>query len=181
MTLMNTTIPGYQSQLDSLANTIATAVNSQQAAGYDLNGNSGTALFSSTASAATITVNPAITTSQIAAASASNSGDGNNALTMSDLANDTTQMSGQTFSGYYNGLVTQVGQDVQNSGNAVTQDAAYSNQLSTLQQSNSGVSLNQELINLTSYQQSYGASAKVIVAVNNMMNDLLAMIAAATG
>ncbi|MDR3579101.1 MAG: flagellar hook-associated protein FlgK [Oryzomonas sp.] len=183
MVLMNTTIPGYQNQLNSLASTIATAVNTQQGAGYDLNGNSGAALFTSSTSApisaATISLNPAITTSQIAAASASNSGDGNSALTMANLANDTTQMGGQTFSGYYNSLVSKVGQDVQTSKNAVTQGAAYSNQLSTLQQSNSGVSLNQELINLTTYQQSYGASAKVIVAVNNMMNDLLAMIAAA--
>jgi flagellar hook-associated protein 1 FlgK len=179
MTLMNTTIPGYQSQLNSLATTIATAVNTQQGAGYDLNGDSGTALFSATTSAATITVNSAITTSQIAAASTSSSGDGNNALAISDLANDTTQMSGQTFSGYYNSLVTKVGQDVQTSESAVTKDTAYSNQLSTLQQSNSGVSLDQELINLTTYQQSYGASAKVIVAVNNMMTTLLDMIAAA--
>jgi len=178
MTLMNTTIPGYQSKLDALASTIATAVNSQQKAGYDLNGNKGSALFSGTTSAATIAVSSSITASGIAAASASGAGDGNNALTVSDLANDATQMSGQTFSGYYSSLVSQVGQDVQNSESNVTKDTAYSTQLSTLQQSNSGVSLDQELINLTTYQQSYGASAKVLVAVNNMMTTLLSIIAA---
>lgn len=191
MALMNITIPGYQTQLDNLAQTIATEVDKQQESGTDQNGNAGIALFSpappALATGATIAVASGFTPSNIAAAASgapSDSGDNSNALLIADLANSTTHtvaaVSGQTFSSYYNSLVTQVGQDVQTSQNAVTQDAAYSNQLSTLQQSNSGVSLNQELVNLTTYQQSYGASAKVIVAVNNMMNDLLSMIAAAT-
>ena len=157
MDLINTVIPGYQSQVNNLASTIATAVNNLQTSGSDLNGNAGIALFNpappATATGATITVNPNFTTSNIAAAaggSPAGSDDSSNALTIADLANSTTTMpGGQTFSNYYNSLVTQVGQDVQTSGNNVTKDQTYSNQLSTLQQSNSGVSLNKELINLT--------------------------------
>jgi len=176
--LRDTIIPGYQSQLDTLATTIATKVNAQQQAGYDLTGTAGIALFSPATNAATIAVNSAITgTSQIAASSsASSTGDGSNALTIADLANDTTAMSGSTFSGYYTSLVTQVGQDGQTSKNNVTQDEAYSNQLSTLRESNSGVSLDEELVNLTKYQQSYQASAKLITTVTDMMDTVLGLI-----
>jgi flagellar hook-associated protein 1 len=178
--LRDTIIPGYQSQVDALATTIASKVNTQQQAGYDLNGTAGIALFSPATGGATIAVNPAITsTSQIAASSsASSTGDSSNALTIADLANDTATMSGQTFSGYYNSLVAKVGQDVKTSGNKVTQDQTYSNQLSSLRESNSGVSLDEELVNLTKYQQSYQASAKVISAAVSMMDTVLSLIGA---
>jgi len=176
--LRDTIIPGYQSQLDTLATTIAAKVNAQQQAGYDLNGTAGVALFSPATSAATMAVNSAITgTSQIAASSSSSStGDSGNALTIADLANDTTTMSGSTFSDYYTSLVTQVGQDVKTSTSNVTQDTAYSNQLSTLRESNSGVSLDEELVNLTKYQKSYQASAKLITTVTDMMDTVLGLI-----
>lgn len=176
--LRDSILPDYQSRIDALATSIATAVNTQQQAGYDLNGTAGIALFSPATSGATIAVNTAITsTDQIAASSSSSTkGDSGNALLLADLANDTTAMSGSTFSGYYNNLVTQVGQDVQNSKNNVTQDEAYSTQLSTLRESNSGVSLDEELINLTKYQKSYQASAKLITTVSDMMDTVLGLI-----
>ncbi len=87
---------------------------------------------------------------------------------------------GQTFSDFYNSLVTQVGQDVQTSGNNVTQAQTYGNQLSTLQQSNSGVSLDQELINLTTYQKSYQASATLVSTVTSMMDVILNLIGVPT-
>ncbi|GFE61480.1 flagellar hook-associated protein FlgK [Geobacter sp. AOG2] len=176
--LRDTVIPGYQSQLDTLATTIATKVNAQQQAGYDLNGTAGIALFNPGTSAATIAVNSAITGTNLVAASsnASSTGDGSNALAMADLANDTTTMSGSTFSDYYTSMVTQVGQDVATSKNNVTQNTAYSNQLSTLRESNSGVSLDEELVNLTKYQKSYQASAKLITTVTDMMDTVLGLI-----
>jgi flagellar hook-associated protein 1 FlgK len=188
LNLINTVIPGYQSQVDNLAQAIASEVNTQQEAGTDQNGNAGIALFSpAPATGATIAVASGFTTSNIAAAAASaagiiNSGDSSNALTIAELANTTTHtvvaVSGQTYSQYYNSLVTQVGQDVQTSGNNVTKDQTYSNQLNTLQQSNSGVSLDEELVNLTTYQQSYQAAAKVISTATSMMDTVLGLIGA---
>lgn len=181
LNLRDTVIPGYQKQVDALAQTIASEVNTQQQAGYDKNGTLGIALFNPATSGATIAVNSAITgTDQIAASSsASNSGDNSNALLIAGLANSTTHttaVSGQTFGNYYNNLVAKVGQDVKTSGNKVTQDQTYSNQLSTLRESNSGVSLDEELVNLTNYQKSYQASAKVISTAASMMDTILAII-----
>jgi len=181
LALRDTIIPGYQSQVDLLATTIASKVNTLQASGADLTGAAGIALFApATTSAATIAINPAITgTSQIAAAasgSAANSGDNSNALAMAALQNDTTTMAGSTFSGSYNTLVSKVGLDVQSIKNTVSRDEAFSSQLSTLRESNSGVSLDEELTNLVTYQRSYQASSKIITTATAMMDTVLGLI-----
>jgi flagellar hook-associated protein 1 FlgK len=167
--------------VDLLATTIAAKVNTQQQAGTDLTGTAGIALFSPATSAATIAINPAITgTNQIATAasgSAANSGDNTNALALAALQNDTTTMSGSTFSGSYNTLVSKVGLDVQSIKNTVSRDEAFSNQLSTLRESNSGVSLDEELTNLVTYQRSYQASSKIITTATAMMDTVLGLIA----
>ncbi|QEM69862.1 flagellar hook-associated protein FlgK [Geobacter sp. FeAm09] len=181
LALRDTIIPGYLSQVDALASTIASKVNAQQAAGFDISGPpgaAGIAMFSPAASAATIAINPALTsTDQIAASgSATLSGDNSNAVAMAALLNDTSTMGGSTFTGYYNSLASKVGLDVQSSQNTVAQDEAFSNQLSTLRESNSGVSLDEELTNLVKYQRSYQASSKIITTATDMMDTVIGLI-----
>ena len=193
--LRDVTIPNYLNQVNTLATSIATRVNTLQQAGSDLNGSVPPATIAffdpATVSAATIAINPALTSSQIAAAgvnpgspgppvvpaTALPSGDNSNALKIADLQNANT-MSGNTatFNSYYDGLVSTIGQDVQSSKNTVTQDTAYTQQLSNLQQSNSGVSLDEELTNLMMYQRSYQASAKLITTATDMMDTVLGII-----
>ncbi|MEI6209976.1 MAG: flagellar basal body rod C-terminal domain-containing protein, partial [Desulfuromonadales bacterium] len=66
--------------------------------------------------------------------------------------------------------------DVQSSKATVVQDDAYTKQLTALRDSNSGVSLDEELTNLIKYQRSYQASAKIITTVSDMLDVTLAMI-----
>jgi len=181
--LCDVTIPGYQSQLDSLAKTIVTTVNAQQQAGSDLNGSAPPATVAffdpSKLTAATIAINPALTsTNQIAAAAnGASSGDNSNALLIANLQNSLSMSSNtQTFNGYYDSLVSKVGQDVQTANNNVTQSNALTQQLTTLQQSNSGVSLDEQLTKLMQYQQSYQASAKIITTATAMMDTVLGLI-----
>ena len=81
-----------------------------------------------------------------------------------------------TFNSYYDSMVSTVGLDVQSAQNTVTQDNAYTQQLTTLQQSNSGVSLDEELTNLVQYQRSYQASAKLISTATDMMDTVIGLI-----
>lgn len=177
--LRDVTIPGYLKQVDTLASTIASKVNTQQQAGYDLNGTAGVALFSGTSSAANFAVSSTITPDQVAAANSSSTAPGgnDNALAIADLQNAPTMSSNTTtFNGYYDSLVSTVGLDVQSSQTTVKQDTAFTQQLTTLQQSNSGVSLDEELTNLVQYQRSYQASAKVITTATDMMDTVLGLI-----
>jgi flagellar hook-associated protein 1 FlgK len=81
-----------------------------------------------------------------------------------------------TFSSYYSSLVSTVGLDVQSSKTTVAQDEAFTKQLTTLRESNSGVSLDEELTNLVKYQRSYQASAKLISTATEMMDTVIGMI-----
>jgi flagellar hook-associated protein 1 FlgK len=180
LALRDTIIPAYQTQVDALATTITTQVNTQHAAGFDLNGTPGIALFDPAATnAATFGLNPAIvSTTQIAASSSALlTGDNGNALLVSNLQSQKSMAGGTlTLNGYWDGLVSKIGLDVASSKTTVSQDAAFSKQLSSLRESNSGVSLDEELTNLIKYQRSYQASAKLITTATEMMDTVIGMM-----
>ena len=180
LALRDTIIPSYLAQVDALATTITTQVNTQHTAGFDLNGNPGIALFDPAATnAATFGLNPAIvSTSQIAASSSTLlAGDNGNALLMANLQSQKLMSGGTlTFNSYLDGLISKIGLDVASSKTTVSQDDAFSKQLSTLRESNSGVSLDEELTNLVKYQRSYQASAKLITSATEMLDTVIGMI-----
>jgi len=84
-----------------------------------------------------------------------------------------------TTGGYsmsYKALVAKVGQDVQSAKTVVSQDAAFMKQLVTLRDSNSGVSLDEELTDLIKFQRSYQASAKLITTATDMMDIAIGLV-----
>jgi len=178
--MRDTIIPGYLSQVDSLAAAIASTVNAVHTAGSDLNGNDGIAFFdAASATAASIAINPALTsTDQIAAAGkGAPAGDNSNALQIAQLQNALTMSTNTaSFNSYYDRLVSSVGLDVQTAKNTVTQDDVFTKQLTSLRESNSGVSLDEELTNLVKYQRSYQASAKLITTVADMLDMVMGII-----
>lgn len=171
LNMRDTIIPSYQKQVDSLATGIASAVNAQQAAGYDLTGTAGINFFNPATSAATIAVNTAMTTTTIAASGTVGvNGDNSNALKIAQLNSQ------NGYSNTYDALVAQVGVDVQAAKTTSSQDDAFMKQLTTLRDSNSGVSLDEELTTLIQYQKSYQASAKLITTASDMMDTVINMI-----
>ncbi len=139
ITLRDTTIPGYQAQLNTIASTLITQTNAQSAAGFDLNGNTGGAFFTGT-DASNIAVNPAIVSnpSLIAASATGAVGDAGNALAIADMQN-TNVIGSSTIDSAYTQLVTQVGSDVQQATNQVDTTTSLVNALQNQRQSVSGV------------------------------------------
>ena len=180
MALRDTIIPGYLNQVDALATTIASQVNTQHKLGFDSTGAGGIDFFDpATTSAATFNINPVLTsTNQIAASgNALLIGDNSNALKLAQLQNQKFLTGNTTtFNSYFDSLVSQVGLDVQSSKNTEAQDIAFTKQLTTLRESNSGVSLDEELTNLVKYQRSYQASAKLINTATEMMDIVIGLI-----
>jgi flagellar hook-associated protein 1 FlgK len=178
VTALTTTIPGFQSQLDSVASSLASTLNSAQAAGYDQNGNAGTAMIGTSDGSGTVTAAnvKVILTSPagIAAAATQTTGgnlDGSNALAVSATGSSATSPDAS-----YANLVGAVGtasaaaQQAQSTQDAVV--TAVTNQ----QQSISGVNYDQEVTDMMSYQQSYNASAKVLTTINSLFDTLLSMV-----
>lgn len=180
LALRDTIIPGYLQQVNDLATTITSNINTQHTLGFDLTGTGGIDFFDGTATdAATFKLNPLLTsTNQIAASSnALLAGDNSNALKLAQLQNQKLMNgSTSTFNSYFDSLVSQVGLDVRSSKNTEAQDIAFTKQLTTLRDSNSGVSLDEELTNLIKYQRSYQASAKLITTATEMMDTVINMI-----
>lgn len=181
--MRDVTIPGYLQQVDNLAAAIVSNVNAlhsnpPNANAYTVAGVAGGNFFDPAGTTAA-TISLAVTSaSQIASSgSATAPGDSSNAIAIAQLQ-DANTMAGNTttFSLYYNSLVSQVGLDVQTSQTVVSQDAAFTKQLQTLRDSNSAVSLDEELTDLIKYQRSYQASAKLISTATEMMDVLLNMV-----
>jgi flagellar hook-associated protein 1 len=165
-------IPAIQTQLDTLAAGLENSVNGVQDAGYDLNGNPGTNLFtappaSGTGAAASMSV--AITDpSLIAASSDGTVGSNGNAEAMYALSNQSV-ISGQTPSGYYSNIVFNVGNAASNASAEQSASSQVLQQLNDQNSAISGVSLDQEAANMVEYQQAYDASAQIITSINDMM------------
>ena len=169
-------LPAYSSALDNLAYGIGTAVNAQNALGTDGNGNPGAAIFSLPASAGGAAASMQVATSDPQAVAAAAAGEGSsgsgNAVAMADLATANV-VGGQTASGFLASFLGQVGNDT---AGATTNNAAQQvtlTQLTSQRSSLSGVSLDEEASNLTEYQRSYEAAAKVFSIVNSILASAL--------
>jgi flagellar hook-associated protein 1 FlgK len=186
LAVRDTLVEPFLTGLDELASTLATQVNGLQSTGYDLNGNTNTDFFTPPSGSSSDTpgyssqISLNITSGdQIAAAGADDgTGDNSNALSIANLANSSISIGGgtSTLDGFYNSLVAQSGTAVQNAKNGATQSQSTITQLQQMNDSASGVSLDQELTNLTSYQMAYQAAAKIINVGSEMMQTVLGLI-----
>lgn len=111
------------------------------------------------------------------------SGDGAGGLAMSDIANSsiTFPRSGlngggtSTLERYASDLAGQVGNLAANAETNKTASEALLKEATNRRSATEGVNLDEELINLTVYQQAYGASGRLIQAVTEMYDVLLNM------
>ncbi len=175
----NTTLPGYLSSLNTLAQTFADTVNTALSQGVDQNGNPpANNLFTyNTASdaALTLAVTPGFTPSQIAAALSSAPGGNGNAINVTQLAT-ATALNGFTFTQAFGNLGQQVGTDISNATNNQTEQQNLVTQAQAQRTAVSGVSLDAEAAKLLQYQQSYQAVAKVVSTLNSLTDSLMAMM-----
>jgi flagellar hook-associated protein 1 FlgK len=165
-------LPLVASFLDNLAYGVGNAVNAQNAAGLDAKGNPGGAIFALPAAsvrAASVVALATTDPSAIAAAAVGQgSSGGTNASLLSGLA-DSNIAGGQTAAGFYASFLTQLGSTVSRVSEENTTQKASLTQLTTQQSAQSSVSLDQEAANLTLYERSYNAAARVFTIVDQLM------------
>ena len=165
-------IPAVVTALDTLAYGIGNQTNLQNEQGLDGNGNPGQALFSlpSTASGAAASIQIATTDPNALAAAAVGEGSaGNgNALALANLSS-ANLAGGQTATTFYSALLGQVGTATASASTDNTAQQATLTQLTTQRDSLSVVSLDEEASNLTQYQRSYQAAAKLLTITDSVM------------
>jgi flagellar hook-associated protein 1 FlgK len=181
LTARDQDIPGALDALNQLAYSISTAVNTQNNAGTDLDGNTGTAkaplnIFNQPEAVAGSAVNMSVVMTdpnQIAAAGLGDgTGDNSNAVALAALGSQEI-VSGQTPINYYSNFVTTLGSTVSNVQTENTAQAASVTQLQTQSDALSGVNLNDEASSMTTYERAYQSAAQVFTMLNNIINSAL--------
>jgi flagellar hook-associated protein 1 FlgK len=179
----DTDIASSMSQLDQFAYSLANAVNGVQSTGYGLDGATGRPLFTPptqiAGAASTFAVGAAIAGNPDAIAASSTAGGlpgGNDAaLAMAQLAtqalgsNGTPASSYATITAHLGGAASQASADASTRTDTLTQ-------AQNLDSSQSGVSLAQENVNLTRFQQAFQASSQVLQVTDSLLTNLMTMM-----
>jgi flagellar hook-associated protein 1 FlgK len=101
-------------------------------------------------------------------------GDGSQALALARLRTALTMVSDtKTFGDFYGALVARVGSQMQTATEGVTRQEAALHVVQTLQQQVSGVSTDDEMINLAQSQTAYAAAARYATTMNAIISTLL--------
>jgi len=175
------TIPTALNNLNTLAYQISTQVNTQQAAGGGLDNSTGVDFFNAPASSANAAANMTVTLTdpnKVAAGAAPTGtttvapGDNTNALTIGNLGNSYLINGTDTFDSYYANITATIGLATSQNSLAVTGSQDAVTQLQNMQSSISGVSLQDQMVDMIQYQQAFQASAKFLSTVDEMMNTL---------
>ena len=169
--LRDTTIPAYRATLDSIAASLVGQTNTFHAGGFDLAGTAGGAFFTAGGTtAATISLSSAIASNPalIAASGASGApGNASVALQVAGLRDNAT------IGVAYRQLVTRVGSETQESHRSLSNAELLANALRDRRDGVSGVSLDEEMTNLTRYQRGFQASARALNAMDEMIDQLV--------
>jgi flagellar hook-associated protein 1 FlgK len=176
----DTLLPAFRSGLDDLAAGIIAEVNGLHAAGVGLLDAVARDFFSGTG-AADMAVLPAIAAdvSHIAAAPAGGlvPGDNRNAIAIAALQSALTMAGGTaTFGDTYQALVSRVGFQVQEARDYTGHQRQLLHYLDNYRESISGVSIDEEMVNLVKFQHAYDAAAKLITTVDEMLATLIEMV-----
>ncbi len=202
LTAINTTIPGYQTQLSDVANALAQGVNSLQAGGMDAAGDPGSSIAggytgtilpnifvddgstttytASDTSAASIAVSAvyAANPSLIATAAAPGSGNSN---VIGTATNDTTNaqamaaLAGSSTGpdAVYQSFIGALGTDASNASATSTSATNLATTTSNNLATISGVNENEEEVDILSAQNAFQAASQAINAINQSFQSLL--------
>jgi flagellar hook-associated protein 1 FlgK len=112
---------------------------------------------------------------QVAAAQSLNPGDNTNALALAQLR-DTLAIDGSTFGTFYHTLVTSVGAVSQQASRLAENQQTVLTDLENRREALSGVSLDEEQVNLIRFQQAYNAAANFIRIAEELGRTVLDLV-----
>lgn len=169
--------------LDGLVAALAEGFNGVHASGYGLGGETGNAFFITndskgwfTASNIAVNADLEMDLGKIAAASSSGEpGDGSNALKLAQLLKQEKNdgLGGTTFEDYYQALIGELGVQGQQAKRMAENQQLLVSQLDSNRQEVSGVSLDEEMVNMIRFQHAYAAAARVITAIDEMLGVII--------
>lgn len=178
--LLNDDIPGVQAKLDGFTGALVFEVNQLHARGYTAFGTTNVDFFNPLGTqAGTIALSGevAANSGNIVAGATPAIGDGNVALQLAGLASrGLATLGGRTLRDTYVGIASGVGLSVSDSG---ADEATYSAMVDhddAQRQSISGVSVEEEMVNLIGQQQAFQAAARLVNVADEMMRAVIGIL-----
>lgn len=172
-------------RLDEFVFDVATAINTQHALGFDLDGQPGGDVFDvgateqGAARAMRVSTDLAGNPNALAASASAAQGPGGSAnaaalsaLSESPIAFGATRTAAQA----YGDLVGDVATRRARTESMFESREAIHAQIEAMHQAISGVSLDEEFVNLTKFQRAYEASARVLAVADELLQELLARV-----
>ncbi|MCX6858711.1 MAG: flagellar hook-associated protein FlgK [Verrucomicrobia bacterium] len=171
-------LKNLRSGINDLAKSLIDEVNALHTAGFALDGSTGRAFFLGS-SAADIRVNQALLdnpSSLQVSGSATARGDNRVAKALSQLGNQPiAALDSQTLGNAYNRIVGRLGEDLSSVNQQLADQKVVAELLKGQRDSVSGVSIDEEMSDLTRFQRGYQASAKLINTIDEMMDTTLSL------
>lgn len=171
---------GFIDDLNNLAQTIITEVNSRHMEGYGLNGTTGIAFFAPVTSdfARTMDLGAEVKTDVryiAASASADDYAGNDNALRIAGLIDETLLIGGEStrFSTYISTVMSTIGDLTKNAQNLSDHQESAMKIMEQQREARSGVSIDEELTKLMKYQYAYQAAARLISIADEMLQTIL--------
>lgn len=178
LSVRDTDIGSRLSELDTFAHDLVTAANAIHRGNFNLNGVDNVDLFTPIGTVAgaafAIEVNEDLVGDPDLLAASSTAtgipGDGIGAQAMADLESATVAAGNtQTLSASVNRLFTNLGYSVREALESQDRQGQRFEQLQLLRESTSGVSIEEEMVQLSRYQRSFQAASKIIQTVDEML------------
>lgn len=185
------TIRGLMDNLDNLANTLATAMNTLQGTGQYITAAGTLATTAATTwdtifgggppiTAANITVNQDIIDdpNRVAAALAislpTEVGDGGQALLMAQARNQANVLlGGATFSGYQSSTISTLGIQTKSNDDKLESQQTLLSQIDLRREAAAGVNMDEELVDLIRFQRAFEASSRVMSTINSILETFI--------
>jgi flagellar hook-associated protein 1 FlgK len=167
--------------LDQFASTLADNVNQILQSGTVSSATgaaSGVALFTynSTNPSGTLAVDPTVTPADLAPVDSTGVANGNANALSALAANSLTGLGGASLTQFFGHIVSDIGNE---NATATTNQSSQQQvvaQATTLRDQTSGVSLDQEAVNVLQFQRAYQAAAQVLTVLNTLADSLLSMM-----
>ena len=173
---------GQAGSLNTLAQGFASSVNSVLSSGITASGTPGAPLFTwntsdPAATAGSLAVDPTVTTDQLALATGSQSnGIANQLAALTSSNNTEQQINGLSTQDYYASIAQSVGQKLSDASAQSTADQTTLTAAQADQTATEGVSLDNEAVNISAYQRSWEAAAKLVSVIDNLTLDAVNLV-----
>jgi flagellar hook-associated protein 1 FlgK len=175
-------VPGYAARLDALAHGVASGVNGLTTTGFDLNGAAGSNFFvppgAVAGAAAAMAVNPLVASdgNLVVAAAAATAGNNEVAKAVAALQDAPIAGGSATPVDTWGDLVYRVAADARSANQAAKSRDEIMQQLRTLRDQTSGISLDEEAAMLMRFQRAYEANARFFTVADEALELLIQLV-----